>query len=231
MNLAERLRGVIRPADGPEGPPLRPDNDHIDIDECSGAPSGAPGRDAAEALGGEWREGRGHRYLVVDRTYHAGYRLGRVAVADCLPDSDGQWPRLGLLFTGPMADAPGGPLLFLDLETTGLAGGAGTYAFLVGCGWFDGGVFRVRQFVLTSFAAEQALLEDAAALMRGAGVLVTYNGKTFDAPLIDTRFLFHRLAAPCGDLTHLDLLHPARRLWRPSVDVQADEVPASCRLS
>jgi hypothetical protein len=138
---------------------------------------------------------------------------------------------LELLLTLPMAGVPGGPLLFLDLETTGLAGGAGTYAFLVGCGWFDGGLFRIRQFVLTSFTAERALLEDAAALMRGAGVLVTYNGKTFDAPLLDTRFLFHRLAAPCAGLTHLDLLHPARRLWRPSVDPHVAEGSASCRLS
>ena len=92
------------------------------------------------------------------------------------------------------------------------------------------GVFRVRQFVLTSFAAERALLEDVAALMRAAGVLVTYNGKTFDAPLIDTRFLFHRLAAPCSSLVHLDLLHPARRLWRSST-ADADEGSVSCRLS
>jgi uncharacterized protein YprB with RNaseH-like and TPR domain len=229
VNLAERLRGVLRPvgADSQDqksgvGPPRGP----------QGAAPHLTGQDhIADVLGGEWREGRGQRYLVVDRAYHAGYRLGRVAVADCLPAGDGRWPRWELLLTAPIADAPGGPLLFLDLETTGLAGGAGTYAFLVGCGWFDGGTFRVRQFVLTSFAAERALLEDAAALMRSSGVLVTYNGKTFDAPLIDTRFLFHRLAAPCSGLTHLDLLHPARRLWRPAVDIQAEAGTASCRLS
>ena len=120
MNLAERLRGVVRPAG----------RDQFDVDDRRGAPSGAP--DAAETLGGEWRDGR---YLVVDRTYHAGYRLGRVAVADCLPADDGRWPRLGLLMSGADgANAPDGRLLFLDLETTGLAGGAGTYAFLVGCG-------------------------------------------------------------------------------------------------
>ena len=87
-------------------------------------------------------------------------------MADCLPPDDGAWPRLELLLTGPAGRRPAGRLLFVDLETTGLAGGAGTYAFLVGCGWFDGGVFRVRQFLLSSFAAERALLEDVAALMR-----------------------------------------------------------------
>ena len=239
MNLADRLRDVVRP--GGSASPDPPYVPHPNAAAALGAPrrpgsaeSSVPADPAgvAETLGGEWREGRGQRYLVVDRTYHAGYSLGRVAVSDCLPDGDGQWPRLGLLMTGADgADAPGGRLLFLDLETTGLAGGAGTYAFLVGCGWFDGAVFRVRQFVLTSFAAERALLEDVAALMHASGVLVTYNGKTFDAPLIDTRFLFHRLAAPCSGYPHIDLLHPARRMWRPAVDVHVDGGEPSCRLS
>jgi uncharacterized protein YprB with RNaseH-like and TPR domain len=231
MNLAERLRGVIRPAGGPEGPPLLACNGEIDSDDRRGAPSGAPGGDSADVLGGEWREAGAQRYLIVDRTYLPGHRLGRVAVADCLPDADGRWPRLGLLMTGADSAVPPGRLLFLDLETTGLTGGAGTYAFLVGCGWFDGAVFRTRQFVLTSFAAERALLEEIDTVIRAAGVLVTYNGKTFDAPLIDTRFLFHRLTGPCSALAHIDLLHPARRLWRPAVDWALDGGSASCRLS
>ena len=227
MNLAERLRGVVR--SGGSASPNPPYARRPGYAESSKAADPVCVDDAAETLGGEWRDGR---YLVVDRTYHAGYRLGRVAVADCLPPDDGQWPRLGLLMSGADgANAPDGRLLFLDLETTGLAGGAGTYAFLVGCGWFDSGVFRVRQFVLTSFGAERLLLEEVAALMRASGVLVTYNGKTFDAPLIDTRFLFHRLEAPCSGLAHIDLLHPARRLWRPAVDAQLDGAEPSCRLS
>lgn len=238
MNLAERLRGVVRL--GGSASPNPPYVPHPNAGAALGtpcrpgspAPSGsADPADAAETLGGEWREGHGHRYLVVDRTYHAGYRLGRVAVGDCLPGEEGRWPRLELLLTEPTVGAPDGPLLFLDLETTGLAGGAGTYAFLVGCGWFDGAVFRVRQFVLTSFAAERPLLEDVAALMRASGVIVTYNGKTFDAPLIDTRFLFHRLETPCSSLAHIDLLHPARRLWRPALNFQLNVGEPSCRLS
>jgi uncharacterized protein len=66
--------------------------------------------------------------------------------------------------------------------------------------------------------------------MRGAGVLVTYNGKTFDAPLIDTRFVFHRLPSPCSLLAHIDVLYPARRLWRTAADCPVDGA-ASCRLS
>ena len=228
MNLAERLRSVVRVEPAKAGPHDDEERFHDD-EERGGRLQPAHHDHIAETLGGEWRDGR---YLVVDRTYHAGFRLGRVAVSDCLPADDGRWPRLGLLMSGAGgADPPCGRLLFLDLETTGLAGGAGTYAFLVGCGWFDGAVFRVRQFVLTSFAAERLLLEELAALMRAAGVLVTYNGKTFDAPLIDTRFLFHRLEAPCSGLAHIDLLHPARRLWRPAVDFHLGGGEPSCRLS
>ena len=116
--------------------------------------------------------------------------------------------------SGP--DALHGQLLFFDLETTGLGGGAGTYAFLVGCGWFEGATFRVRQFFLSSYAAERGLLEELANTMGAFGALVTYNGKSFDLPLIDTRFLFHRLSASYSGLPHLDMLHPARRLWRSS---------------
>ena len=116
-----------------------------------------------------------------------------------------------------------GKLLFLDLETTGLAGGAGTYAFLVGCGWFDGATFRLRQFFLSNFGAERALLESVAELAAGCAGVVTYNGKTFDLPLIETRFVLQRMQTPFADLPHVDMLHPARRLWR--------EEDTECRLT
>jgi uncharacterized protein YprB with RNaseH-like and TPR domain len=202
-SLAERLRGVIRPVSG--GPAA--------FAEASAATQGPPLRepcDAAEILGGEWRESRGHRFLVIDRKYLPGYRHGRIAVADTLPPFEEPWPRLSLLAGATC----GGRMLFVDLETTGLAGGAGTYAFLVGCGWFDGGVFRVRQYFLSSFAAERALLEAVAEAAEESGTVVTYNGKSFDVPLIDTRFQLHRMEAPFAGMPHVDMLHPARRLWR-----------------
>ena len=74
-----------------------------------------------------------------------------------------------------------------------MSGGAGTVAFLVGCGYFDLGAFQVRQFLLTSFAAERALLAAVADFFDGADLIVTYNGKTFDVPVMETRWLFHRL--------------------------------------
>jgi uncharacterized protein YprB with RNaseH-like and TPR domain len=139
-----------------------------------------------------------------------------------------------LLLSGA-ADArvPTGRLVFLDLETTGLAGGAGTYAFLVGCGWFDGGVFRIRQFFLSGMAGERSVLDEVAATIGGSAALVTYNGKTFDLPLIETRFLFHRMTPPSPGRPHIDLLHPARRLWAPAArgTEPADVERQSCRLS
>ena len=73
------------------------------------------------------------------------------------------------------------------------SGGAGTVAFLVGCGYFDFGAFQVRQFLLTSFSAERALLAAAAELFGDADLIVTYNGKTFDVPVMETRWAFHRM--------------------------------------
>ena len=86
------------------------------------------------------------------------------------------------------------PFVFFDLETTGLSGGAGTYAFLVGCARFDDdGAFVTRQFMLTRFADERPLLAAVAAELARAGALVSFNGKSFDAPLLETRYLYHRL--------------------------------------
>jgi uncharacterized protein YprB with RNaseH-like and TPR domain len=133
-----------------------------------------------------------------------------VAVADSAPDSSGSWPALGLLAPG----FTGGRVLFVDLETTGLSGGAGTYAFLVGCGWFDGAAFRVRQFLLTGYSAERGLLEAMGETVGGVAAVATYNGKTFDLPVIEARCLLHRMATPFDGLPHVDMLHPARQLWR-----------------
>jgi uncharacterized protein YprB with RNaseH-like and TPR domain len=217
--LSDRLRGVI-------GGGLKVSG--ASSDERRGASLAAPANDdaIAEVLDGVWHERNGQRFLVVDRMYVPGYRHGSMTLADGLPPSDGVWPRLSLLANRACSDR----LLFVDLETTGIAGGAGTYAFLVGCGWFAGGTFRIRQFFLSSFTAERALLEALGDLGADAGTVVTYNGKTFDVPLIETRFALHRLASPFGEMPHIDMLHPARRLWRIA-DTSAGDASSSCRLS
>jgi uncharacterized protein YprB with RNaseH-like and TPR domain len=104
--------------------------------------------------------------------------------------------------------------LFLDTETTGLAGGTGTYAFLVGLGWWDAGGLQVEQLFMRDFTEECSVLCALAARLAERPVLVTYNGKTFDWPLLESRFTMTRSLAVPELAAHLDLLHPARAVWK-----------------
>jgi uncharacterized protein len=104
--------------------------------------------------------------------------------------------------------------LFLDTETTGLAGGTGTYAFLVGLAWWDAGGLQVEQFFMRDFGEEHSLLHELAARLAERPVLVTFNGKSFDWPLLESRFTMTRAIATPRLAAHLDLLHPARALWK-----------------
>ncbi|MGC1087215.1 MAG: ribonuclease H-like domain-containing protein [Candidatus Acidiferrum sp.] len=104
--------------------------------------------------------------------------------------------------------------LFLDTETTGLAGGTGTYPFLVGIAWWDAGGLQVEQFFMRDFSEEHSLLHELAARLAQRPVLVTFNGKSFDWPLLENRYTMTR-SIPTPHLSaHLDLLHPARALWK-----------------
>ncbi len=104
--------------------------------------------------------------------------------------------------------------LFLDTETTGLAGGTGTYAFLVGIAWWDAGGLEVEQFFMREHSEEHSLLVALADRLAERRVLVTFNGKSFDWPLLETRYRMTRTIRPPVPRAHLDLLHPARNLWR-----------------
>jgi hypothetical protein len=104
--------------------------------------------------------------------------------------------------------------LFLDTETTGLAGGTGTYAFLVGLAWWDAGGLQVEQLFMRDHADEHSVLTEIARHLRDRKVLVTFNGKSFDWPLLETRFRMTRAIDVPALAAHLDFLHPARRLWR-----------------
>jgi hypothetical protein len=104
--------------------------------------------------------------------------------------------------------------LFLDTETTGLAGGTGTYAFLIGLAWWDAGGLQVEQLFLRDFSEEYSLLHELAARIAERPVLVTFNGKTFDWPLLESRFTMTRSIKVPKLSAHLDLLHPARALWK-----------------
>jgi hypothetical protein len=104
--------------------------------------------------------------------------------------------------------------LFLDTETTGLAGGTGTYAFLIGLAWWNAGGLQVEQLFLRDFSEEYSLLHELAARIAERPVLVTFNGKTFDWPLLESRFTMTRSIKVPQLSAHLDLLHPARALWK-----------------
>ena len=103
---------------------------------------------------------------------------------------------------------------FLDTETTGLSGGTGTYAFLVGIARFEDDEFHLAQFFMRDPYEEPALLLALEEFLAPCQALVTFNGKTFDAPLLNTRYLYHGWRSPLLELAHVDLLHLARRLWR-----------------
>jgi len=103
---------------------------------------------------------------------------------------------------------------FLDTETTGLAGGSGTYAFLIGVGRITADGFRVRQFFMRDYREEKSLLAALGAHLADFDVMITYNGKAYDQPLLETRFRMCRHKPPFSRLEHLDLLFGARRLWK-----------------
>jgi uncharacterized protein YprB with RNaseH-like and TPR domain len=213
-DLVSRLRGIVRPGPASRGEltyePERPSEVIVD-----------PERVAA-VLGGELLgEGRG-ACVRVRRRYESDRRHGSLPMAECGCERIDLLSRLD-----PSLNACAAPLLFFDLETTGLSGGAGTMAFLVGCAWFDEGALQLEQYVLTTYAAERVLLAHFAERVAACGTLVSYNGRTFDAPLLEMRWQFHRSRAPFGGKPHADMLHPARRLWR----ARASDPEGGCSLS
>lgn len=105
-------------------------------------------------------------------------------------------------------------LLFFDTETTGLAGGTGTRAFMIGAAQWRGGAFDVRQLLLTTLAAERAMLAEFARWIESDTILASYNGKSYDTPLLRTRYRLARMRDPMAALDHIDLLYPSRRRWR-----------------
>ncbi|MBU1036249.1 ribonuclease H-like domain-containing protein [bacterium] len=113
--------------------------------------------------------------------------------------------------------------VFLDTETTGLAGGAGTYIFLVGVGYFERDQFCIRQYFMRDYNEERALLSALNDLLANFKAVVTYNGKTFDLPLMESRYIMSGMKMSLKDPYHFDLLYPARRLWKRRLE--------SCSLS
>ncbi len=108
--------------------------------------------------------------------------------------------------------------IFLDTETSGLAGGTGTYAFLIGIGKFTNAGFRLAQYFMRDPFEEPAQLAAVLGALSDSEVLVTYNGKSFDVPLLNTRYISNGEPPPLNSFVHIDLLHLARRLWRDRLE-------------
>lgn len=103
--------------------------------------------------------------------------------------------------------------LFIDTETTGLSGGVGTCAFLIGVGYFSDSGFIVDQYFMNDFNEEMAMLKRLSDFVRDYSAIVTYNGKSFDIPLLNSRHIYLGLTSPFEKMHHIDLLHCVRRLW------------------
>lgn len=167
-----------------------------------GPPVSLPGRAHVTEFGELW---------CVDRDYDPEHCHGSIRVSDALRARASTIARLSL--DGDLAEVDPSGWLFLDTETTGLAGGAGTLPFLVGLGWFEGESLHLEQLLLTEPGREVPILQRLASRLRAATCLVTYNGKAYDWPLLRTRFIINRIVVD-PPRRHLDLLHCARRIYK-----------------
>ena len=158
-------------------------------------------------------------HFETERLYERHRRHGSVGIADLadLPEN-----LLAALSEGAIERSHPKRWAFLDTETTGLAGGTGTYAFLIGVGSIGDDGFRVRQFFMRDYSEEASVLASLGEHLAKFDVLITYNGKAYDQPLLETRYRMVRARPPFAHMTHLDLLFGARRLWKLRLD--------SCRL-
>lgn len=166
--------------------------------------------------------------VVVEHAYEAERNHRRIGVRQCgqVVVDDTLDLLAGRRLARAADDTRPRRIVYFDLETTGLSGGAGMVAFLAGVGEWTAEGFRTTQFLLPSFAAERALLHALNAYLGDDALLVTYNGRTFDVPVMEVRGEMQRVPQVVCDLPHLDMLHPARRLWRAS-----EEGDRSCRLT
>jgi hypothetical protein len=155
--------------------------------------------------------------FIAEQVYLPDHRHGNSSIVCSLPISlISQWAN-----DTRLANIALSKFAFLDTETSGLSGGTGTYAFMVGIARFVDDQFVLRQFFMRDPAEEPAMLEAIAEFLAPAQALVTFNGKAFDAPLLTTRYRLHHIPVPYKDYSHLDLLPLARRLWRDRLESRA----------
>ena len=196
-----------------------------DNTSTAAAPAAAPARTgSARTFIEEWAEGN-----VVGNEFGEHFQAERLfsglkqhGSADIGALSELPASLLDALSENGIPDVAPQRWAFLDTETTGLAGGSGTYAFLIGVGRITADGFRVRQFFMRDYVEEKSVLAALEAHLNEFDVMITYNGKAYDQPLLETRYRMCRQKPPFARMEHLDLLFGARRLWKLRLE--------SCRL-
>ena len=160
-------------------------------------------------LGGDWVSTAHGDAFVRDEWFSFSHEHGNLPLQSALSAS----PEALACLAGE-APASARRFGFFDIETTGLGGGTGTYAFLAGLGTFEEEGFRLRQYFLASVPGERAMLSLMRDDLDHCDALVTYNGRAFDVPVVTTRLTLARLPDPYARMAHFDLLHAVRRLYR-----------------
>jgi uncharacterized protein YprB with RNaseH-like and TPR domain len=166
----------------------------------------------AAQIGAEIFKSDSGNYLELVTDYDANYCHGQESVASVLSCNE---VNIGT-FEINEADQPLDirEAVFVDAETTGLSAAAGTVAFLLGVGYVRDESFKVHQFFLPDYPDEPAMLDAVSDLVEDRSCVCTFNGKCFDLPLLETRYILHRRRTPFADMTRIDLLHSSRRFWR-----------------
>jgi len=209
-SLRDRLHAIVATEARlrPQAPPLAPELPPI-----------------AQILRGDWHDTQHGPVFIRDEWFSLDHQHGALPLSSALEAA----PEALRLLLGAEAAPHPARLAFFDIETTGLAGGTGTYVVIAGLGTYEAAgpgdplAFRMRQYFLADLAHEQAMLAMLAADIARFDGLVTYNGRTFDVPFVETRLTMARLPSPYGPLAHFDLLHPVRRLYKHRM--------AGCRLA
>jgi len=162
-----------------------------------------------EVIDGEWIHDRFGDVFMTCNKFPYGYSQGSVQIKDNIS------PIL-LYEVSRIVDQPFdiNDLVFIDIETSGLAGGTGTMVFLIGLGFFNDSGFVVNQYFLANPDQEFSLLTKTIAGISGHKIIVTYNGSSFDLPVLKSRFSLNRIGSPFKSTKHLDLLHLSRKLWK-----------------
>jgi uncharacterized protein len=178
------------------------------------------GPDVHEIIKGTISNNESGSYYLIEKSYplthiHGGYPLGKAIGSDystlskAISESEGS---LGL-----------NDMVFLDTETTGLSGGAGTVAFLIGVGFFEKDSFVLQQYFMRDYDEETPMLKALNEVFSSHKIIVTFNGKAFDWNLLKARFISNRLKISIKNPIQIDLLYPSRILWKQKLE--------SCRLS